>query len=85
MPAVQLNVIISGHGSVRVSVGSDCGQGTCSYHVPQHTVVTLVAVDHGNNVFQQWQGAPCAGQGQTCQFAATGTTMTASVLFDHGH
>lgn len=82
---VQLKVIISGNGSVHVSVGADCSHGTCTYSLDEGSPVTLTAVNRGNHVFQAWQGAPCAGQGQTCQFTASAPVTTASVVFDHDH
>lgn len=81
-PQFQLTVIISGGGSVRTNVGAECDRGTCTYSVAAGTAVTLTAVNHGKNVFQRWQGAPCMGQPASCQLTITAAT-TASAVFDH--
>jgi len=84
-PNAQLTVIISGNGSVRTNVGLECTDSSCTYSIPINTAVTLTAVNHGKNVFQEWQGVPCMGQGQTCQFTSSASAVTASVLFSHEH
>ena len=82
-PGLEIDVMISGGGSVTVSAGSDCASGTCTYHVAPNTTVTVTAVDHGSNVFNAWSSAPCMGQGRTCQFTATTPVTKVSVTFDH--
>lgn len=82
---VQVVVKITGGGSVAANIGAECASGTCTYSVVENTPVTLDAIDHGNNVFDHWQGMPCMAQGRTCQFTATQPVTMAPVVFDHAH
>lgn len=82
-PPLELDVVISGGGTVTVSVGAECTSGRCTYGVAPNTAVTLTAVDHGNNTFQAWMGMPCMGQGRTCQLTVTAPVTMASVNFVH--
>jgi hypothetical protein len=80
-PPIALHVMITGGGSVSVSVGAECTSGTCTYDVAPNTAVTLTAVDHGNNVFQTW-GMACMGQDRTCQLTVT-APVKAAANFTH--
>jgi hypothetical protein len=84
-PAIRFGVSVTvlGFGNSHVVGSVTCprgGIGFCTKDFGLNTTITLKAVPDEGQVFDHWNGAPCAGQGDLCTFTLTGA-VSVTALF----
>jgi hypothetical protein len=82
----HLTVNVTGNGSVSDSAGRISCPPTCEADVPHGSFVSLTAMPHDNDSFQQWSG-PAACDGSTadkCGFDMSGPTTVGAAFTGTG-